>query len=1290
LEEALMIHLQSSSRVFPVSLKSIALCLPLLLSGALFAQLLSPIILAHQQTNTPSSTTQIPPIQGLEVNRPIEREMRGGELHTYQITLAAKQYIRIIVEQKGVDVIVKMLAPDEKVFIESNRDKTTQSGEMILLITETVGDYKVEVRASNQTAALGQYKISVAELRAATDQDRSAVNADLAFLQGLQLNNKGTKEARQQAIVTFQEAARLAQTINDKKLEGKSLLSAGIGYYELGEKTQALELLTKALALVQSGESRETEADALDAIGNVYQSNGDRENALHYLSQSLAIRRELKGVLGLAQSLTNVGQLYLSLGQGPKALELFNEALPLVQQIDERNGEAVLLNSIGIIYDRMGDTGKALDYYNRSLPIRRAIGDKKGEAVSLSNMGIAYGNLAEKQKELEAYLQALPLRRETGDKQGESSTLNNLGEYYREVGEKDKALEYQTQALQLRRALGDKQGQVVSLNNLGRLFEDFGESARGLDYYTQALAINREIGNQQRNALLLNNIGRVHFNLGDYQQALEYFNQALPLRLATKDKRGEATTLSNIGNTYNKTGDKAKALELLNQALAIFQSVGDRRTEGNAFYSIGVVYSEMQDQQKALTYFNKSLLLKRASLDRSGEAATLFAMAKSERHLGNLAQATTTMNEAMQIIESLRSRTNLPQLQASYFATVQDYYAFNVDLLMQRQKIEATQNHIATAFETSERARARSLLDALKEANANIREGLASELLQQERELQTRFNAKADRLSILLNGKPTPEQEAKAKRELDEMQIELQQVEAKIRQASPRYAALTQPQPLKLAEIQRQVVDDESLLLEYSLGKERSYLFVVAKQSIKTYELPKRAEIEAAAQRVYELLTARNQFIAYETIGEKRARVEKADADFNQAAAALSQMILAPVAPQLTNQRLLVVTDGTLQYVPFAMLPLPQTQRAESTKPESQPSANAPSTRRLAYTPLISGHEVVSLPSASTLAVLRSELKGRKVAPKMVAVLADPVFDTNDERFKLAQAHKNIANKKTAPSMVAQARRNPNTRGQSSPATVPVTGQTKDHSSAAKAQAKVASTPVQGASHTSTVRSKEQAPVIESDLTRAARDVGFDTDASSLPRIPFTRREAEAITARVAPSLRKEAVDFEASRATALSPELSQYRYVHFATHGFLNTTHPELSGIALSMIDEDGNAQDGFLRAHEVFNLKLPAELVVLSGCRTGLGKEIRGEGLIGLTRGFMYAGAARVLVSLWDVNDEATAELMSRFYKAMLGKEQMTPAAALRAAQASMAKESRWRAPYYWAAFVLQGEPR
>ena len=193
----------------------------------------------------------------------------------------------------------------------------------------------------------------------------------------------------------------------------------------------------------------------------------------------------------------------------------------------------------------------------------------------------------------------------------------------------------------------------------------------------------------------------------------------------------------------------------------------------------------------------------------------------------------------------------------------------------------------------------------------------------------------------------------------------------------------------------------------------------------------------------------------------------------------------------------------------------------------------------------------------------------------------------------------------------------------------------------------------------------------------------------SFDRLRSTRREADEIIALAGAGAGLKAVDFEASRATAMSERLGQYRIVHFATHGLLNSQHPELSGMVFSLVDERGQPQDGFLRAHEVYNLKLGADLVVLSGCQTALGKEAKGEGMLGLTRGFMYAGAPRVVASLWQVPDKATAELMRQFYKGMLA-EGLRPAAALRAAQVAMWKERRWAAPYYWAAFVLQGEWR
>ncbi|MET0624674.1 MAG: CHAT domain-containing protein [Pyrinomonadaceae bacterium] len=260
------------------------------------------------------------------------------------------------------------------------------------------------------------------------------------------------------------------------------------------------------------------------------------------------------------------------------------------------------------------------------------------------------------------------------------------------------------------------------------------------------------------------------------------------------------------------------------------------------------------------------------------------------------------------------------------------------------------------------------------------------------------------------------------------------------------------------------------------------------------------------------------------------------------------------------------------------------------------------------------------------------QARGRASAPKTLAVLADPVFERSDDRLKAR------------------------------------IGQTESRNAGQAA-------------------STDQARGLGLVMSTSAKQSGIADAGLRIPRLPGTRREADAIIKLVPPARYKKALDFDANRATATSPELGQYRYVHFATHGLLNSHYPELSGIALSMFDEQGTPQDGFWRAHEVFNLKLAADVVVLSACQTGLGKGVRGEGLISLTRGFMYAGAPRVMVSLWNVNDVATAELMTRFYHGIL-VEKLRPAKALQSAQVSILNEKRYSAPFYWAAFTLQGE--
>jgi CHAT domain-containing protein len=416
---------------------------------------------------------------------------------------------------------------------------------------------------------------------------------------------------------------------------------------------------------------------------------------------------------------------------------------------------------------------------------------------------------------------------------------------------------------------------------------------------------------------------------------------------------------------------------------------------------------------------------------------------------------------------------------------------------------------------------------------------------------------------------------------------------------------LTEPQPLGLTEIQRDVLDRDTLLLEYVLGDERSHLFAVTSSSIDVFDLPPRAGVEEAARRVSAALSAR-QPRPGETSGTRRSRIEKADADYPAAAAALTRMILDPIAGRLSGQRLLIVADGALQYVPFAALPRP-----------GQPLASTAE-------PMVVQHEIVNLPSASIVAVMRRERAPRPTPERTIAVVADPVFDPDDARLKM-------------PNVVSAA--------------------------------------------------PPHAAALPAEVTRSAQAAGLTDDRGALARLPFSREEADAIVGLSPKGGSARVVDFRASRATLSSAEVSRARIVHLATHGLLDTERPELSGLVLSLFDERGRPQDGFLRLHEVYNLDWSAELVVLSACQTALGQDVRGEGLVGLTRGFMYSGASRVVASLWNVNDSVTAQFMTRFYGGLFGGK-LSPAAALRAAQIDMWRRPSSKAPYYWAAFVLQGD--
>ncbi|HZH32642.1 MAG TPA: CHAT domain-containing tetratricopeptide repeat protein [Pyrinomonadaceae bacterium] len=528
--------------------------------------------------------------------------------------------------------------------------------------------------------------------------------------------------------------------------------------------------------------------------------------------------------------------------------------------------------------------------------------------------------------------------------------------------------------------------------------------------------------------------------------------------------------------------------------------------------------------------------------------------------------------------------------------------------------------YAAEAFGIVEQGKARSLLDMLGEARAEVREGVPAALVEQKASNTARQQEIASLLGgVSLQGDVPKRTITELEAELERLAVEFDSLENRIRTSSPRYAALVRAEPLTLAEVQKQVLDDATVLLEYSLGAHQSYLFAATRDGLTLHRLPSRERIERQAIELRQKLIPAGVRRAIAGINVENTRgltlgsPSTAGANvaaYASAAHALYRTIIAPAAASLGGRRVLVVPEGALNYVPFESL--------VTTTEGSDYSA-------LSY--LVRTNEIVYAPSASVIAEVRRQARRVAAVRGGMLVVADPVFDAGDLRFR------------------------------SSP---------------------------QGAA----VRSRESAQRLS--LASALADVtNVRNNNLKLVRLDGTRSEAEEI-ARLARASGGQAdvwLDLDANEANLHARRLDGYRVLHFATHGLLDAERPQFTGLALSLV---GQAEaDGFLRVDEVFNLRLGSPLVMLSACETGLGRERRGEGVIGLTRAFMYAGAPTVGVSLWSVGDKSTAELMPEFYRRLLAGRTGAPAA-MRASQLAMIAGKRYSAPFYWSPFIIVGDWR
>jgi CHAT domain-containing protein len=926
-----------------------------------------------------------------------------------------------------------------------------------------------------------------------------------------------------------------------------------------------------------------------------------------------------------------------------KALQDYERSARLLEGLGERAEAATSFKRAGDVAAQVGDFESSVTHYGRVLELASAAAAAKPQGLAHLGLGRGLRALLQAERARGHLQQALEVFRSLGDERGVAAALVGLAVcQYEDFGDTTEGLRLLARALELSRSTGDRHLERGTLRSMAGIHDGRGERQVALDYYQQSLSLARRLGDPTEVAATLIDMGHVYSQWGDYARAADFQSDALTLARQAGNRRLEASTLVHIGRMQYLRGESRKAEATLARALALAREIGNRMLEAAALSRLGEAYDLRGDGTRALHHLRAAAEIYRglqlaywpalslvhlgraclragrieeaqAALGEAWEAASrhgadgLEAAARRE-----LARVALTRGEpeialghaeaAVEAVESERAKIGGDDFRTTYFASVHPYYQTRIDALMALQARQPEAGHAAAALRVSEQARARGALEALTTTAVDPRSAADPALAEREQALRRELSAVASRRERLSEQGAAAAQRAATDKTLRALAAQRQEVLNQLRHSSPAYAELVQPAILGAPGIQAEL-EPGTALIEYALGEDRSYLWVVTARSVAARELPRGSTIDGLARRLHRALSVRAERAP--SAAEAGRRAALADRTAVRAAAELARVVLPhDLIPPEVN-RLVILADGALHLVPFAVLPLPP------------PGGTTASPRTLG-----ARFEVAYAPSVSWVATLRRVRTGAPPPPKALAVLADPVFDDADSRVM---------------------------GGRPAPA------------------------------------------VADAQLRRAVGEVAVRGSGAGrlLPRLPLSRREAQAVASLLRNSEVMVALDFDASRERALSQELAQYRIVHFATHSLVNNDHPDLSGVVLSLVDRRGKARDGFLRLQDVYSLRLPAELVVLSACQTAVGKTLPGEGLLGLARGFMYAGARRVLASLWPVDEAATAELMTAFYRSLF-KEGRSPAAALRQAQRVVSSNPRFRAPYYWAGFVIQGEWR
>jgi CHAT domain-containing protein/tetratricopeptide (TPR) repeat protein len=890
---------------------------------------------------------------------------------------------------------------------------------------------------------------------------------------------------------------------------------------------------------------------------------------------------ELRAVFGK-------GQFHAMLGEFQASLPFFTESLELCRKTGDKRSEAHTLDDTALVYANLERYSEAIDRYNQALELHSQIGQPWETALTLGNLADAESAVGRIDISLECLRRQEQIRKELNDEFGLAETRMGMADVDLITGEQERALEELIDTLphwpRFRDREDGKESEIAAYRKLGFAYTATGNYDSAAAALRKAMSLARSLGNPRVTAETLVVEAQLAPLRGDNAQALKTCEQALAASRAAGYQRGEALALIELAKLRMAAGQPRLALSPLEQALRIATQLGQPYDEANARRPLGMAHAALGETSAAEHEYLAALAIERQIGDRFGEVQTLVETARLEDRLQQPEQSLSRLEEALAVIDRTRSSLAAPELRATYLASQRAAYELSARVLMRLYQKHPSEGYELRALDVSERAHARTLLDAMGGTHVQLDRA-------QDRELRAQLDAVDASLHLLASGDDSARLQARIATLLTtRSQLELQ---VQSYRAGNAGVASEQLAPLPLAAIRQQVLHGDTILLEYFTGVEQSHLWVVSRTALRHYALPGEAVLGSAVRRLYDSLTAANHLPLSMPIAERQARLAAADDTAALEARNLQRLLLPLPASVLGKGALLIVADGPVQMAPFAFLPDP-----------------GDSSRRLG-----SVHTIAVGPSASVLAQIRKlqepDADGR------ILIVADPVYSRSDPRFGTG------------------------TDGSAAGTTAPT-----------------------------------------SYSLRAAQDQRIQ----SLPRLPMSRTEAEHI-AKLAPGRATTLLDFNAAPDAFERLAQDRFSIIHIAAHTVLDYRHPDLSGLVLSLVDRQGHRRDGFVPLLDIYKLRLHAGLVVLSACETYIGKDLRGEGFLGLARGFLYAGARQVLASLWKVDDRATAVFMERFYVALL-RDHLSAPAALRRAQNEMAEDAVWRSPRYWAGFVLEGD--